>query len=316
MLAANDVAAARVAADELVKIAMRRSAPFLRALSSRASGAVLLAEGNARSALVELRQSWSIWCELQAPYEASRVRLLIARAAGTWETKTTPSWSSMRPDRRFNSWALRSSFRVQKVSCPKKQTQPRAHLQAGNCRYLDWSIDIPDQPPAGQTLIAVQAPPADSGVRGVAIETADFRHPPIDYEERDRKSRRLGVAGEDLAFAYERAELIDAGREDLAGRVVMVCRTMGDTAGYDIRSFDKNTGEEIHIEVKTTSGPLKTPFFMSGAEVEYAKVCPHRYKIYRIYSYSVEAQEIKVVVIETPTQTLDFTPAIFRVRQK
>ncbi len=37
---------------------------------------------------------------------------------------------------------------------------------------------------------------------------ADFRHPPIDYEERDRKSRRLGVAGEDLAFAYERAELI------------------------------------------------------------------------------------------------------------
>ena len=50
---------------------------------------------------------------------------------------------------------------------------------------------------------------------------------------------------------------------------------------------------------------------MSGAEVEYAKVCPHRYKIYRIYSYSVEAQEIKVVVIETPTQTLDFTPAIF-----
>jgi DNA-binding CsgD family transcriptional regulator len=80
MLAANDVAAARVAADELVKIAVRHSVPFLGALSSRASGAVLLAEGNARSALVELRQSWSIWCELQAPYEASRVRLLIALA--------------------------------------------------------------------------------------------------------------------------------------------------------------------------------------------------------------------------------------------
>jgi hypothetical protein len=119
-----------------------------------------------------------------------------------------------------------------------------------------------------------------------------------------------------LAFAYERAELIKAERQDLAVRVEMVCRTVGDTAGYDIRSFDKNTGEEIHIEVKTTSGPLKTPFFMSAAEVEYANACPHRYKIYRIYSYSVEAQEIKFVAIERPMEALDFTPAIFRVRQK
>ena len=136
MLAANDVAAARVAADELVKIAMRRSAPFLRALSSRASGAVLLAEGNARSALVELRQSWSIWCELQAPYEASRVRLLIALAAGTWETKTTPSWSSMRPDRRFNSWALRSSFRVQKVFSPKEANPASGPLTGRELQVL------------------------------------------------------------------------------------------------------------------------------------------------------------------------------------
>ena len=91
---------------------------------------------------------------------------------------------------------------------------------------------------------------------------------------------------------------------------------MGDTAGYDIRSFDKNTGTEIHIEVKTTSGPLKTPFFMSAAEVEYAKACPQRYKIYRIYSYSVEAHEIKFFAIERPAETLEFTPASFRVRQK
>ena len=80
VLAANDVAAARGAADELAEIAARRGVPFLRALSSRALGAVLLAEDNARSALAELRQSWSIWCELQAPYEASRARLLIALA--------------------------------------------------------------------------------------------------------------------------------------------------------------------------------------------------------------------------------------------
>jgi DNA-binding NarL/FixJ family response regulator len=41
---------------------------------------VLLADGNPREPLAEFRKSWNIWCELQAPYEASRVRLLIASA--------------------------------------------------------------------------------------------------------------------------------------------------------------------------------------------------------------------------------------------
>jgi DNA-binding CsgD family transcriptional regulator len=80
MLAAGVVAAARVAADELAAIAGGYDVPFVRALSCRAGGAVLLAEGNAQGALTQLRQSWNIWCELEAPYEAARVRLLLARA--------------------------------------------------------------------------------------------------------------------------------------------------------------------------------------------------------------------------------------------
>jgi DNA-binding NarL/FixJ family response regulator len=80
VLAAGDFTAARGAADELEEFAASHSIPFLRALSSRTSGAVLLAEGKAREALRELRQSWNLWCELQAPYEASRVRYLIALA--------------------------------------------------------------------------------------------------------------------------------------------------------------------------------------------------------------------------------------------
>jgi tetratricopeptide (TPR) repeat protein len=80
VLAAKDIAAARAAADELVEIAARQGIPFLHALSSCTRGAVLLSEGNARGALAELRLSWSLWCDLQAPYEASRVRFLVALA--------------------------------------------------------------------------------------------------------------------------------------------------------------------------------------------------------------------------------------------
>ena len=79
-LAAKNVAMARTAADELAETAERYSVPFLEALSSRASGAVLLAEGDAQNALTALRKSWTIWGELEAPYEAARVRVLLAFA--------------------------------------------------------------------------------------------------------------------------------------------------------------------------------------------------------------------------------------------
>jgi hypothetical protein len=177
-------------------------------------------------------------------------------------------------------------------------------------------IDIPVQQSASQNLILVDYPPLRRVVKGIPIFTADFQRSPVDYEERDRKSRKLGKAGEELVFAYERTELIKAGRRDLAEKVEMVCRTIGDSAGFDIRSFDRDTYHELHIEVKTTSGPLTTPFFMSAAEVQYARTCPKRYLIYRVYAYSPDSSEIQFCTIERPGETMEFTPAVFRVRQK
>jgi ATP/maltotriose-dependent transcriptional regulator MalT len=79
-LAANDIPTARAGAGELTEIVARHDTKFLRALCCRASGAVLLAEGNWPAALLELRQAAEYWSELEAPYEASRVRVLIALA--------------------------------------------------------------------------------------------------------------------------------------------------------------------------------------------------------------------------------------------
>lgn len=80
MLAANDVAAARAAADELSRIAAEIDAPFLHATSAHTTGAVLLAEGDARNALVTLRGACALWYELQAPYEVARTRVVMALA--------------------------------------------------------------------------------------------------------------------------------------------------------------------------------------------------------------------------------------------
>jgi len=80
MLASKDVAAARAAAEELQEITERFDAPLVHAISARATGAVLLAEHDAKRALAELRRAWNLWCELDAPYEAARTRMLMAGA--------------------------------------------------------------------------------------------------------------------------------------------------------------------------------------------------------------------------------------------
>ncbi len=79
-LAAREVDRARAAAKELAEMATQLALPFFVALSARTLGAVLLAEGDARAALGELRRALNLWSELQAPYESARVRCAIAQA--------------------------------------------------------------------------------------------------------------------------------------------------------------------------------------------------------------------------------------------
>jgi len=78
-LAAGDVGAARAAADELAAFADALDQPFLRALSQQATGAVLLAEGEPNAALISLRHAGNGWRELEAPHDAARARVLVAR---------------------------------------------------------------------------------------------------------------------------------------------------------------------------------------------------------------------------------------------
>ena len=91
MLAAGDVEEARTACRELEKISARYESGMLGAMVAQAEGAVDLTEGNARAALLALRRAWRIWQELEVPYEAARVRVLVGlacRALGDDDTAT------------------------------------------------------------------------------------------------------------------------------------------------------------------------------------------------------------------------------------
>ncbi len=80
LLAAGDAEEARHACGELEQAAERLDADILRAMAGQAIGAVELAAGNAQGALAPLRRAHRIWQELEVPYEAARVRVLVALA--------------------------------------------------------------------------------------------------------------------------------------------------------------------------------------------------------------------------------------------
>jgi DNA-binding NarL/FixJ family response regulator len=89
MIDASDLETARAAADELVALTTHFEARYLRALSAHTSGSLLLAEADAAAALKLLRQAWMDWQEIEAPWEAGRVRVLLGmacRALGDEET--------------------------------------------------------------------------------------------------------------------------------------------------------------------------------------------------------------------------------------
>jgi hypothetical protein len=84
----------------------------------------------------------------------------------------------------------------------------------------------------------------------------------FDPVERDRLNRALGRAGEEFVLEVERTRLTRAGLHRLARNVRWIAEEEGDGAGYDILSFDV-AGRQRLIEVKTTNGAARTPFFLS-----------------------------------------------------
>lgn len=104
------------------------------------------------------------------------------------------------------------------------------------------------------------------------------------YIEREARNRSLGNAGEAFVLNYERARLINAGKEALAARIEHTSKVRGDHEGFDILSFEEH-GEERLIEVKTTKYGSDTPFFVTRNEVATSERNAARYQVYRLFSF-------------------------------
>lgn len=91
MLAAGEIQSASRAAAELEAVANQVEMDLFHGLAGHAGGAVELANGNARRALVLLRRAFGIWQQLEVPYHAASARILLGvacRALGDFDTAT------------------------------------------------------------------------------------------------------------------------------------------------------------------------------------------------------------------------------------
>ena len=86
--ACGDAAAARSAAEELATTACASTSPVLEAMAARATGTVLIVEGEPAAALRQLRSAAHSWRTLQMPYEAARTSVAMGLACAALSDRT------------------------------------------------------------------------------------------------------------------------------------------------------------------------------------------------------------------------------------
>ena len=134
----------------------------------------------------------------------------------------------------------------------------------------------------------------------------------VDYGLLQEESKRVGDRGEEFVFNFEKAALEREGLAHLAADVLWVAREIGDGAGYDIRSFSLD-GRPRYIEVKATKLGALTPFYITSAELDFARRHQKDYAIYRVFDVDGGAPEFYVLEGDLDN-VLDVEPVTYRAR--
>ena len=132
----------------------------------------------------------------------------------------------------------------------------------------------------------------------------------LDYIEIEKKRQDIGEKGEKFVFEREKARLRSVGSRYVNHLSRKPARDPKN--GYDIDSFTE-TGERIHIEVKSTVGDANEPFFMTANEREKAIQVIRNGGIYQVHRvYNVGKDEINVVIYDDFSK-FNFEEILYRV---
>lgn len=143
-------------------------------------------------------------------------------------------------------------------------------------------------------------------------EAHEFYGREIDWDAKSREAQATGRMGEEMVLKWEAERLIAGGRADLAEQVKDVL----DGEGYDILSFNLD-GTEIHIEVKTTIGGIKTPFFITETERRFAHKNKETFCLFRLYNLDRLAGKAHYYKVSGDlSEFMSLEPIVYRVSKK
>ncbi len=132
----------------------------------------------------------------------------------------------------------------------------------------------------------------------------------IDFEKQQKQNKILGDMGEYFVMEFERKNLT---KKSHINKLEHSAKSQGDGLGFDIKSVTSG-GDAKFIEVKTTTGSLDTPFFITNTELQRSIQERENYYLYRVYDFDVNTQTGKIEILKGSLENLCDTPTTFKVK--
>lgn len=129
-----------------------------------------------------------------------------------------------------------------------------------------------------------------------------------DHLRKAKRNKYIGDLGELLVLEIEKENVAN----EFYSNVLHQSRIEGDGLGYDIISVDEK-GIDKFIEVKTTTGPYNTPFFITKNELEKSIIEKDKYFLYRLYNFDIKKNSADYFIINGSLLEYCINPTQFEV---
>ena len=145
----------------------------------------------------------------------------------------------------------------------------------------------------------------------VVVNKQNLKGSIVNFIEKNKFYKEEGNLGEEFIYNYE-IECVKHYKLPDSKKVKWVSRDEGDGLGYDILSYDKY-GNEIYIEVKTTTQGEEASFYITANELLKSEQEKERYYLYRVYNFDIKKKIGKISVKRGSLKDLCVSPYIYKV---
>jgi Domain of unknown function (DUF3883) len=133
----------------------------------------------------------------------------------------------------------------------------------------------------------------------------------INHIQNAERNKWIGNLGELFILEWEERRLRSVGVSN--PRVAHDAANLGDGLGYDISTYSENVLVR-YIEVKTTTGPITQPFFITASELKRSQHDTRRFYLYRVFNFNPETKTGEVYIIQGDLSPYCVSPSQFEVR--